>query len=188
MISTDELLQALQALTPDQIAGLLSQQAGERRSPLRERELTDLTLLPSKDDPRPTFYQETDGREFLPIRQNPFPKLLWHTKTGQEVTVRSAREQKDLGMVGEGGLWTDVAPITGPVDPETQARKMFAALSPEDQEFILEHQRQMKLEAVKKMMGLLTEGQQAAVLNALAFADTKDANGGGKDAKGAGRK
>lgn|SRR5262245_49752785 len=159
MISTQELLQALQQLTPDQIASLLSE---ERRSPLRDRQLHDLTLKPSKDDPRPTFFQETDGREFLPIRHSPFPKLLWNRDTGEEVTVKTVHEERELGS-----HWTTVPPSTAPLDPETYARKLFDALSPDDQAFILEHQRQMRLEQVKKAMGQLSESQAATVLSTL---------------------
>jgi len=158
MISTQELVEALRQLRPDQIAGLLAE---EHRSPVRERQLHDLTLKPSKDDPRPTFYQETDGREFHPIRHSPYPKLLWHTQTKQEITVNTPREEKDRGP-----LWTAVAPVTIPLDPETQARRLFESLSVEDQAFIVEHQRLMKLEQVKKAMGQLTESQANAVVAA----------------------
>jgi hypothetical protein len=165
MISTDELVQALRALKPDQVAALLGE---EHRSPLRERQLHDLTLKPSKDDPRPTFFQESDGREFLPIRHLPYPKLLWNKDTGQEITVKNLREEKELGWP-----WMDTPPRTEPMDPEAYAKKLFEGLSAEDQAFILEHQRQLRLEKVKAAMGILSEKQTANVFGVVAKGNGK---------------
>jgi hypothetical protein len=157
MISPDELLQALQKLTPDQIATMLGQNTG--RSPIRDRQLDDLTLKPSARDPRPTFYGETDAREFQPITQKPYPKLLWHINTGEEITVRDEHEEKTRGV-----MWTPVAPVAGPSDPEAVARRLFEALGPEDQAFILEHEHQMRLDTVKRAMAQLTASQAATIV------------------------
>lgn len=158
MITKDELLDALKGLTSDQLAGILAQ--GHGRSPIRERQLSDLTLLPKADDPRPTFFQETDGREF-PNRHltSPYPALMWHVETGQEITVWSLAEQQ-----AKGSLWTTTPPNSKPLDPVEHARLLFESLSAEDQAFVLETQRQARLARVTATMGTLTESQAAQAM------------------------
>lgn len=156
-ITRDELLQALQDLPPDQVAALVSNNHG--RSPFRDRQLTDLTLKPSARDPRPTFYAETDGREFQPITQKPFPKLLWHVETHQEITVGSEQE-----LQTRGAMWTTTPPVTTPLTQEEIAKKLFDSLNPADQALIIEHQHQLKLETVKRALEGLGESQIASLL------------------------
>lgn len=155
MITRDELLQALQQLSPDQLAGLLTDNHG--RSPFRDRQLTDLSLKPSARDPRPTFFAETDGREFQPILQRPYPKLLWHVETHEEITVASEHEER-----ARGAMWTATPPVMTPMTVEEMVRRQFDSLSDEDKAFILEHQRQLKLNAITQAMGTLTDSQLAA--------------------------
>lgn len=157
MITRDELLQALQGLPPDQLANLLTDNHG--RSPFRERQLTDLTLKPSARDPRPTFFAETDGREFQPIRQSPYPKLLWHVDTHEEITVASQQEE-----ITRGAMWTPTAPMTMPLTPEEMARKLFESLNDADKALIVEHQHQVRLDTVKRALEGLSEGQAAELL------------------------
>lgn len=156
-ITRDELLQALQSLPPEQLANLITDNHG--RSPFRDRQLTDLSLKPSARDPRPTFFAETDGREFQPITQKPYPKLLWHSETGQEITVATEQEH-----TGRGAVWTTTPPVMAPLTPEERARKLFESLNPADQAIIIEHQHQVKLDAVKQALEGLGESQIAALL------------------------
>lgn len=157
MINREELLQALQGLGADQIAHLINM---SQRSPLRDRQLTDLTLRPSARDPRPTFYAETDAREFQPIKHSDYPRLLWHKDTGQEIRVESEKEER-----ARGASYLRMPPTgLGSCDPEEQARKLFESLSDEDKAFMVEHQHQLRLDAVKKAMAGLTTAQAAAVV------------------------
>ncbi len=158
MISKEELVEALKGLTPDQLSGILAQ--GHGRSPLRPRQLTDLRLVPTATDPRPTWVQDTDGREFGVITHLPYPALLWHRETGQEITVHSAKEREERG-----DMWVTVAPSTVVADPVDAARRMFESLSPEDQAFVLENQRQARIAAVSSAMGALTPTQQVSALD-----------------------
>jgi hypothetical protein len=156
-ISTQDLLEALKGLSPDQLSGILSQ--ASNRSPIRDRQLHDLRLLPTAKDPRPMWVQATDGREFGPEKHSPFPALLWHVETGEEITVQSEAEKQ-----ARGAMWTSTPPNTKPLDPEAQARAMFEALSPEDQQFVIEMQRKARMDAVSAAMSALTPSQQAAAL------------------------
>ena len=155
MIAKEDLLEALRGLTPEQLSGILAQ--GHGRSPIKPRQLHDLRLLPTATDPRPTWVQATDGREFGPEQHLPYPALLWHVETGQEITVHSAEER-----AAKGPMWTTVAPTAVPLDPVEQAKRMFDSLSPEDQQFVLDMQRKARMDAVSAAMSALTPSQQAA--------------------------
>lgn len=157
MVSKEELIQALQGLTPEQLSGILSQ--GHGRSPVSRGPLTDLRRPPTATDPRPVWVQDTDGREFEPITHAPYPALRWHLESGREITVQTAADDRALGKG-----WTSVPPASGPVDPAEHARQMFESLSPEDQAFVLEQQRQNRLAKVNVLMGTLTESQAAQAM------------------------
>ncbi len=158
MISKDELVDALKGLAPDQLMAILGQ--GHGRSPMRPRQLTDLRLLPTATDPRPTWVQDTDGREFGVITHSPYPRLLWSLETGQEITVYSEREYQEHPKE----LWVSTPPNQAPIDPVEHARRMFESLSIEDQLFVLENQRQAKISAVSAAMAVLSDGQQSVAM------------------------
>lgn len=157
MISKDDLLEALKGLTPEQLSGILAQ--GHGRSPIKPRQLHDLRKLPTATDPRPTFFLDTDGREFEPITHSPFPRLFWLKDTGQEVTIHSADE-----LDAKRHLLLDAAPNTAVLDPTERARQMFEALSSEDQALVLEAQRQARLAKVNAAMAGLSETQVAQAM------------------------
>lgn len=158
MISKDELIEALKGLTPDQLNGILAQ--GYGRSPIRtERQLHDLRLQPTATDPRPLFVPSVDAPRDVIITHSPFPRLLWHRGTGEEITVHSLDEVRLRGAD-----WTDVPPNQAPLDPLEHARQLFEALSPEDQAFVLEHQRKARLDRVNAYLGTLSEHQVAQAM------------------------
>jgi hypothetical protein len=159
-MTKDDVLQALANVTPEQLQAILAQ--GHGRSPMKPRQLHDLRLAPTATDPRPLFIPSAEGpREMPPQPFQPCPKLLWHKETGQEITVMDAIEEK-----AKGDDWISVSPRTAAIDPVTFARQMFEALSPEDQQLVLEHQRKAKVDAVTKAMSGLTSSQLDAAVSA----------------------
>ncbi len=157
----------LSHFTPEQIASLraaLNADTASGRSPFRPRQLTDLRLLPTKDDPRPTFFWSADpprdGGDLT--RGTPYPRLLWHLDTGEEITVLdlAAHEAKQAE-----GCWTETAPSAAPVDPLADIEAELAALSPDDRAMIIEAQRQDRLKALQAKMAQLSERSLEALLS-----------------------
>lgn len=157
MISKDELMEALRGLTPDQLSGILSQ--GYGRSPIKPRQLHDLRLLPKADDPRPLFLPSVDAPRDRPETHSPYPKLLWHTETGQEITVGSLEDEQK-----KGAAWTSVPPSSKPIDPVEQARLLFESLSEDDQRMVLDLQRKAKIDAANAALASLNPAQLAAAM------------------------
>ena len=153
-----ELIAALQALTPEQVQGLLSQNTNGR-SPMKPRQLHDLRLAPTATDPRPLFIPSAEGNRDVPERHTPYPKLLWHRVTQTEITVQSEAEHR-----AKSAEYADVPPNFAAADPVELARAMFDALSPEDQQVVIEQQRKAKVDAVTSQLGRMTASQQAAAL------------------------
>lgn len=157
MLSRDDVLTALQNLTPEQLHGILAQ--GHGRSPIKPRQLHDLRLLPTATDPRPLFIPSAEGSRDVPERHLPYPRLLWHVETGQEITVHSLEEHQ-----AKGEMWISTPPASQALDPVARAKEMFDALSPEDQALVLEQQRQARIASVTAAMGGLTATQAAEAL------------------------
>jgi hypothetical protein len=157
-LTPDLLAQIQQAIASGQIQ--LGNPGG--RSPLRPRQLHDLRLLPTKDDPRPTFFwSATPPRDGIDLtRTTEFPKLLWHTGTGTEVTVQSAEEQAAHLSMG----YTFTAPSYVAPDPMDAIRAQWDALSKEDQELLLESQKQDRITALKAKLSALPEAQLQEML------------------------
>ncbi len=163
-MNKDELVSLLKSLSPDERTALLGQAAPNAidaqfgaLSPIKPRQLTDLTRLPSARDPRPMF--RTENYPEFHVTQSRYPALLWHAETGQEITVYSDEEK-----AAKGPLWTSLPP-NRVVDPVEEARAAFEALSAEDQAFVLNFQHQQKLTRVTTALGNLTQSQAEAVLS-----------------------
>jgi hypothetical protein len=136
------------------------------RSPFRPRQLHDLTLLPTKDDPRPTFNWSADpprddGGESR--RTFPYPRLLW-TADGTEITVHSEAEHR--GMVAQGYL--EQAPGDVVIDQAEQLRQMLEALSPADRALVVDGQRQARIKAALSALEELPRGEADTMLESLA--------------------
>lgn len=157
-LSPDLLAQIQQAVKDGTLQ--LGQPGG--RSPIRPRQLHDLRLLPTKDDPRPTFFWSAvpprDGVDLT--RTSEFPKLLWHADTGQEITVVSKEEQWAKEAVG----FVTTAPATVAVDPMDALTAQWHALSPEDQALLLESQKQDRIALLKAKLSALPDAKLDALL------------------------
>lgn len=156
----------LTSLSPEQLASLKAQLDSltdtSGRSPLKPRQLHDLRLLPTKDDPRPTFFWSAEPpRTAVDLtRTTVYPKLLWST-TGQEITVTSAAAEQSFTAQG----YQDRPPADLPVpDPMDVLRAQLDALSPQDRELLIAAQQQDRIATLKAKLVALPEDQLAALL------------------------
>lgn len=161
MISKDELVAALQSLSPDQLAGILAQ--GHGRSPILPRQLDDLRERPSATNPRPLFIPSVEVPVGTRVTQSEYPKLFWHAETGQEITCRSREEYQE--KYSNPKVWVSYPPDTT-VDPEAAFKAMFEGLSDEDKAFVLEYEQQQRQDAIRSAMNALRPSQLASVLSA----------------------
>ena len=126
------------------------------------RQLDNLTLLPTKDDPRPTFFWSAvaprDGVDLG--RTTEFPKLMWHGESGTEVTVLSTEDERRHHALGF--VWTPPAWVEP--DPMEAIRAQWDALSPDDQALLLESQKQDRIAMLKAKLSALPEAQLAEML------------------------
>jgi hypothetical protein len=122
------------------------------RSPLRDRQLHDLRLLPTADDPRPTFFWSAEGSRDVQITHTEFPKLLWHGETDVEITVRSREEQEQ--KLAQGYVLT--APAAVAVDPMADLSDAFAGLTIEEQELIVAAQAKQRRDAITAKLAELS--------------------------------
>ncbi len=149
----------LAQLTPDQLLALKQQLDGltdsSGRSPIRPRQLTDLRLLPTKDDPRPLFISSAeaprDGRDLT--KTTPYPKLMWHQDTGTEITVYSSAEERQMS-----DIYTLTAPAHRVLEPMDALKLELDSFSEEDRALILNAQKQTRIaELQAKLAGLSEE-------------------------------
>jgi hypothetical protein len=130
------------------------------RSPIRPRQLHDLTLTPTKDDPRPTFFWSAEKpRDGSGFKTSEFPKLMWSPK-GQEITVISRTMQAERER--QGYLLTCPADVV--IEPLDLVRAQWEALSAEDREVLTESYRQDRRNALLAKMGSLDPSQIETLL------------------------
>lgn len=132
------------------------------RSPDRPRQLHDLRLPPTKDDPRPTFIWSAEvPRDAGDINRPgpPYPRLAW-SPDGEEVRVDDADQLRQLRMRG----YTEEPPAVVPVDPLTTLQAALAELSPEDRAQVLEQQRLQRLVALQDQLARLPDGALETLL------------------------
>lgn len=145
-------------LTPDQLASL-KQQLGMTdapgRSPFRSRQLHDLRLAPTATDPRPMFVWSAEGDRNLPVGVGTeFPRLMWHTDSGKEITVYSREEQDEKSVE-----YTHIPPTTTAMDPIETLSDALADLTEQEREVILKAQEQQRRKALEDQIAALTPQQ-----------------------------
>lgn len=156
----------LSQLSPADIASLKALLAGTDdtgRSPIRERQLHDLRLLPTKDDPRPTFFWSAESPRHAPdlTKTTPYPRLMWHGTTGQEITVKNAEAQET--HTAKGFILSPPANAEQP-DPMDAIRLAFESLSPEDRATLVAAQKQSRLDTLQAQMAELSEADLEALI------------------------
>lgn len=158
--------QLLSSLNPDQIAALkaaidtVTDVSG--RSPFKPRQLHDLRLVPTKDDPRPTFFWSADApRNAADLtRTTPYPRLMWHATTGQEISVTSAAMEQS--KTADGFILTPPANAEAP-DPLDVIRQQLESLSPEDRATLVAAAQKDRLARIQEAMAGLSEEDLAAL-------------------------
>jgi hypothetical protein len=166
----------LNTLTPDQLLTLKAQldalSAGAGRSPFKPRQLDDLTLLPTKDDPRPTFFWSAEkprnGGDLS--RTEPYPRLMWHGTNGKEITVSDA--SAEATMTAKGFILTRPDNAEGP-DLAAQLRVQLEALSPEDRAMLVKAAQADRLAKIQEQMAGLSEAELAALTASLGLEPAK---------------
>ncbi len=153
-LSTDDLI-ALKA----RLDGLTDVSG---RSPMRPRQLHDLRLLPTKDDPRPTFFMSADPPRNAGdlTRTTPYPALVWHPETGQEFTAADAKAMSAYLAAG----YVTAPPFTVEVDPMDLLAAQIEALSEADRTALLESQRLDRIAAMRSKLAGLSEEKLAILL------------------------
>lgn len=134
------------------------------RSPFRPRQLHNLTLLPTKDDPRPTFFWSVEGprNDAEAGKTHPYPRLLWDA-AGTEICVKTAEEHR--AKVAEGYL--EVAPGTVELDQAGQIRAMLESLSPADRALVIDGNKKARIAAAIEGMAALSDADVDAVIASL---------------------
>lgn len=150
----------LSAFTPAQIAelkaALVSDTSG--RSPLRERQLHDLRLVPTAEDPRPTFFwTAASPRNAADLtRTTLYPRLMWHSVTGAEITVTGASAEQSYTAQG----YSVSAPANAVApDPKDVLRQQLESLSPEDRKLIVQAAQKDRLAKIQEAMADLSEAE-----------------------------
>jgi hypothetical protein len=160
-LSPELLAEIKQAIADGSLNAAELQQGG--RSPFRPRQLHDLRLLPTKDDPRPTFFPSAEGPRNdggASMKTFPYPRLLW-SQAGEEITVQSATEHHDY--VAKGYLEKDPGTIV--IDQAAQMRAMLEALSPADRSLIIQGQKKARMQSIQDQLAELSDADVDAVLN-----------------------
>lgn len=152
-------------LTPDQLVELKAKLDGltdvSGRSPMRPRQLHNLTLAPTAKDPRPLWVPSTEQpRDYNPGPAKYYPALMWHQETGEERTVYT-REEQD----GMGDSWGTAAPTAQPIDPLGDMQAALDALSPEDRKVVMEAQKRTRIADLQERLAGLSEAQLEALLS-----------------------
>jgi len=157
----------IDSLTPSDLADLKAKlfpdanQAPGGRSPNRPRQLHDLRLLPTKDDPRPTFFWSAEPSRDFVVTHTPYPRLLWHGVTNTEVTVYSQREH--LEHVESGYVEQPIGTVV--VDPVQSLADQLAGLPKDEQTLILAAQQATRRESLTAKLASLSDADLEKLLN-----------------------
>ncbi len=155
-----EALIARLALLESQVAG---KPMTGNRSPVRERQLRDLRLAPTADDPRPTFFMSTESpRDWDTTKPGPYAQLMWNKETGDEICVHSEAER-----AAHADAYTTIAPQNRIMTPAQQVADLLASLSPEDRAAVVKANQAKRLEAASAAMAGLTDEQLEIVLRGI---------------------
>lgn len=160
----------LSAFSPEQLQQLkialdsLESTAG--RSPFRDRQLHDLRLLPTKDDPRPTFFWSAEPPRHAAdlTKTTTYPRLMWEGTTGREITIKDAKEQATY--TAQGFVLSPPANAEAP-DPMDVIRQQLETLSPEDRKAVMLSAQAARLTKIQEAMAGLSETEMAALVASL---------------------
>lgn len=151
----------LTTLTPDDITKLKAllgvKETEGGRSPVW-RPLADMraptTTKGRLNRPHFEWSAEDDGHTVI----LPFPRLYWDAR-GIEQRVETAEAEALIPSA-----WKPYPPAKAAiVDPLVKAQAEFDALSPEDQQFVLQAQKQARLNRLNEMMSGLSDVQLASL-------------------------
>jgi len=156
----------LTQLTPEQLIALKAQLDSltdvSGRSPIRPRQLHNLTLMPTATDPRPLFIPSAeaprDGRDLT--KTTPYPKLMFHKDTGEEITVLSSAEERQMS-----DLYDLVAPAARVIEPMEALKLELESFSEEDRKLILDAQKQTRIAGLQAKLAGLSEDALARLLD-----------------------
>lgn len=153
-LSTDDLL-ALKA----RLDGLTDVSG---RSPMRPRQLHDLRLQPTADDPRPTFLWSADPPRNAGdlTRTTPFPALVWDRATGEEIAIKDAASMARYPEA----QYARYPPFAVELDPMDVLAAQIDALSETDRAALIESQRQDRIAAMRQKLAGLSEDKLAILL------------------------
>lgn len=159
-------LDDIASLSPDELGALKARLDGltdtSGRSPLRPRQLHDLNLKPTAEDPRPTFFWSAEKpRNAGDLSKiHPYPRLMWHAETGEEITVVSASAQATRAASG----YLLSPPFAVAIDPMAMLAAQLDALSEQDRALLIESQKQDRIAALRAQLVALPEEKLAALL------------------------
>lgn len=161
------LLQSLKDLPADALQLLKSACDGltdiSGRSPFRPRQLSDLTLLPTKDDPRPTFFWSAEKPRNAGdlSKTTPYPRLMWSAQTGQEITV--ATKAAEQTYTAQGFIMTPPANAAKP-EPADEMREMLEGLSEKDRLLVLGRAHESRLDQMRDGLLKLSDAERTALM------------------------
>lgn len=129
-------------------------------SPMKPRQLHNLTLAPTATDPRPLFVWSAEGDRNNPSTVSEYPKLLWHGETHAEITVTS----KDEEAYRLGSGYVALPPSVLAVDAVQSLADQMAGLSVEEQTLILDAQQKIRREALTAKLSNLSDAELERLL------------------------
>jgi len=177
-LNPQQLSQAIGQMTPTQLVELRrllgvgdgTGPAGTR-SPIRPRQLTDLRLLPTADDPRPTFFMSTETpRDWIVGPGTPFPRLRWHAETGEEITVQ---DPEHLALKARQGYTLDTPLAAVVADPVLDLSRALAGLPEAEQRAILAAQGQQRTATLTAQLAALPPDELERLVAALNLTSAK---------------
>lgn len=143
---TPELLAQIQQLIAENKIN------ADGRSPIRPRQLHNLTLAPTATDPRPLFIPSSEApRDWDTFKTFPYPRLLW-SPDGVEITVKTKTEHEQRLEDG----YLEVAPSAVPVDPIVDIREALEGLSSQERELILNRADTQRKESLQAQIAALS--------------------------------
>lgn len=124
------------------------------------RQLTDLRIPPSKDDPRPKF-ELGDVPSTYPGYGDapPFRCLRWHPVSGEEVCATTLEQLARFDDEGYLKFPIQAAPKTAVEDVAAE----LAALTDDERQLVFEAQRQARLSSIQAKLAKLSNAELESV-------------------------
>ncbi len=95
-----------------------------------------------------------------------YPRLMWDAK-GTEYSIANPIDEQRRRDEG----WTTAPPMASALSASDRIQSELAALSPEDRQFVIEAQKQARLNKLKEQMSGLSNADLAALMAAQPTAD-----------------